>query len=75
MAVSGEGSERVTENINRLREAVPITEVGSQCRLTFKMPGINCSDLRASVAAPTGQVISPTSAFMLENSAYTVVMN
>ena len=56
VAVSGEGSERVTENINRLREAVPITEVGSQCRLTFKMPGINCSDLRASVTAPTGQV-------------------
>ena len=57
VAVSGEGSEKQTENINRLREAVPITEVGSQCRLTFKMPGISCSDLRASVTAPTGKVL------------------
>ena len=56
VAVSGEGSTKQTENINRLREAVPITEVGSQCRLTFKMPGISCSDLRASVMAPTGKV-------------------
>jgi len=71
VAVSGEGSEKITENINRLREAVPITEVGSQCRLTFKMPGINCSDLRASVTAPTGQVESAMVA-ELEDGLYAV---
>jgi len=71
VAVSGEGSTKQTENINRLREAVPITEVGSQCRLTFKMPGISCSDLRASVAAPTGRVESAVVA-ELEDGLYAV---
>ena len=56
MAVSGEGSEKQTGKIKRMREAVPITEVGSQCRLTFKMPGVNCSDLKANVTSPTGKV-------------------
>ena len=32
VAVSGEGTERQTEKINTMREAVPVTEVGSQCR-------------------------------------------
>merc|ERR1712038_252833 len=54
--ISGEGSEKITENIKRMREAVPVTEVGSQCRLTFKMPGIKSSDLKASVTSPTGKV-------------------
>ena len=39
-----------------MREAVPVTEVGSQCRLTFKMPGIKSTDLKASVTSPTGKV-------------------
>ena len=33
---------------------VPITEVGSQCKLTFKMPGIKSMDLTASVTSPGG---------------------
>lgn len=37
--VAGEGSNRQREKIQRQREAVPVTEVGSQCKLTFKMPG------------------------------------
>jgi len=37
--VTGEGSNRQREKIQRQREAVPITEVGSECKLTFKMPG------------------------------------
>ena len=41
---------------DRMREAVPVTEVGSQCRLTFKMPGIKSTDLKASVTSPTGKV-------------------
>lgn len=55
-AVSGQGTEMQTEKIDRMREAVPVTEVGSQCRLTFKMPGIKSSDLKASVTSPTGKV-------------------
>lgn len=35
--VTGEGSNRQREKIQRKREAVPITEVGSQCKLTFKV--------------------------------------
>jgi hypothetical protein len=42
------------ENIHRMREAVPVTEVGSQCRLTFKMPGIHIRDLEAAVTSPSG---------------------
>ena len=56
VAVSGEGTERQTEKINTMREAVPVTEVGSQCRLTFKMPGIKATDLKATVTSPTGKV-------------------
>jgi filamin len=33
---------------------VPITEVGSQCKLTFKMPGITSFDLAATVTSPGG---------------------
>ena len=54
--ISGEGSAKQTENINRMREAVPVTEVGSKCRLTFKMPGIVLKDLEAVVASPSGNV-------------------
>ena len=53
--ISGEGSEKITENIKRMREAVPVTEVGSQCRLTFKMPGIYVDDLEAMVTSPSGK--------------------
>ena len=53
--ISGEGSEKMPENIKRMREAVPVTEVGSQCRLTFKMPGISIQDLHAMVTSPSGR--------------------
>ena len=56
VAVSGQGSEKQREKIKHMREAVPVTEVGSQCRLTFKMPGISASDLDATVLAPSGKV-------------------
>ncbi|XP_066973718.1 filamin-A isoform X16 [Macrobrachium rosenbergii] len=52
--VTGEGSNQQTERIKRQREAVPLTEVGSQCRLTFKLPGISPFDLKASVTSPGG---------------------
>jgi len=53
--ISGEGTEKQTENIKRMREAVPVTEVGSQCRLTFKMPGIFMQDLESMVTSPSGK--------------------
>ncbi|XP_059469559.1 filamin-A isoform X2 [Neocloeon triangulifer] len=52
--VTGEGSNRQREKIQRQREAVPITEVGSECKLTFKMPGITSFDLTATVTSPSG---------------------
>ncbi|XP_044741492.1 filamin-A isoform X3 [Chrysoperla carnea] len=52
--VTGEGSNRQREKIQRQREAVPVTEVGSQCKLTFKMPGITSFDLTATVTSPGG---------------------
>ncbi|XP_015833319.1 filamin-A isoform X5 [Tribolium castaneum] len=52
--VTGEGTNRQREKIQRQREAVPITEVGSQCKLTFKMPGITSFDLSATVTSPGG---------------------
>ena len=51
-----QGSEKQREKIKHVREAVPVTEVGSQCRLTFKMPGISAKDLDATVLAPSGKV-------------------
>ncbi|XP_058812007.1 filamin-A isoform X6 [Topomyia yanbarensis] len=52
--VSGEGTNRQREKIQRQREAVPVTEVGSQCKLTFKMPGITSFDLSSTVTSPGG---------------------
>ncbi|KAF7274400.1 hypothetical protein GWI33_012941 [Rhynchophorus ferrugineus] len=52
--VTGEGSNRQREKIQRQREAVPVTEVGSECKLTFKMPGITSFDLSATVTSPGG---------------------
>lgn len=52
--VTGEGSNRQREKIQRQREAVPITEVGSECKLTFKMPGVTALDLSSTVTSPGG---------------------
>ncbi|KAK9889073.1 hypothetical protein WA026_004345 [Henosepilachna vigintioctopunctata] len=52
--VTGEGTNRQREKIQRQRDAVPVTEVGSKCRLTFKMPGITSFDLSATVTSPGG---------------------
>lgn len=52
--VSGDGTNRKREKIQRQREAVPATEVGSKCKLTFKMPGITSFDLSSTVTSPGG---------------------
>ncbi|XP_059218761.1 filamin-A isoform X3 [Stomoxys calcitrans] len=51
--VAGEGSNRKREKIQRERDAVPVTEIGSKCKLTFKMPGITSFDLAARVTSPS----------------------
>ncbi|XP_045034741.1 filamin-A isoform X1 [Daphnia magna] len=54
MKVTGEGSNTQTERIKRERTAVPQTEVGSKCRLAFKIPGVSTMDLSACVTSPSG---------------------
>lgn len=53
--VSGEGSNIQRENIKKQREAVPVTEVGSQCKLTYKLPGTNAYEMAAKVTSPSGE--------------------
>lgn len=52
--VSGEGANRQREKIQQQTSAVPSSDVGSKCKLTFKMPGITSFDLAASVTSPNG---------------------
>lgn len=52
--VVGDGTNRKREKIQRNREAVPVTEVGSKCKLTFKLPGITPFDLSSTVTSPGG---------------------
>ncbi|XP_028171547.1 filamin-A isoform X1 [Ostrinia nubilalis] len=52
--VTGEGSNRQREKIQRQRDPAPLTEVGTNCKLTFKMPGITSFDLAATVTSPGG---------------------
>ncbi|KAG1661162.1 Filamin-A [Nymphon striatum] len=52
--VAGEGSGSQTERIKRDREAVPITEVGNECKFTFRLPGTTPYDLVARVTSPNG---------------------
>ena len=37
--IGGEPSGRLTERIMRQREAADVTQVGSQCELSLKIPG------------------------------------
>jgi len=53
--VSGEGSMK-SECITRRREAADITNVGSQCELSLKIPGTTVADMTASVTSPLGVV-------------------
>ncbi|XP_055382224.1 filamin-A isoform X2 [Condylostylus longicornis] len=69
--VSGAGSNRQREKIQRQREAVPLTEVGSNCRLTFKMPGITSFDLAACVTSPA-KITEDAEIVEVENGLYAV---
>lgn len=52
--VSGDGTNNKREKIQRQREAVAVTEVGSKCNLSFKIPGITSFDLSSTVTSPGG---------------------
>lgn len=69
--VSGDGTNRKREKIQRQREAVPVTEVGSKCKLTFKMPGITSFDLSATVTSPGG-VTEDAEVQEIEDGLYSV---
>lgn len=69
--ISGEGTNRQREKIQRQRDAVPVTEVGSQCKLTFKMPGITSFDLSAQVSSP-GFVTEDAIIHEIEDGLYAV---
>lgn len=69
--VAGEGSNRQREKIQRQRDAVPITEVGSECKLTFKMPGITSFDLASTVTSP-GNVTEDAVVQEVEDGLYAV---
>ncbi|UYV73976.1 cher [Cordylochernes scorpioides] len=52
--VTGQGSNLQRENIKKQREAVPVTDIGSKCQLTFQMPGTTSYDMSARVTSPSG---------------------
>ncbi|XP_025412899.1 filamin-A isoform X2 [Sipha flava] len=69
--VTGEGSNCQREKIERKREAVPLTEVGSNCKLTFKMPGVLPYDLSATVTSP-GSITEDAEINEIEDGLYAV---
>ncbi|XP_014220678.1 filamin-A isoform X3 [Trichogramma pretiosum] len=69
--VSGEGSNRQREKIQKRREAVPVTEVGSNCKLTFKLPGLTSFNLSATVTSP-GNVTEDAEIKEIEDTLYAV---
>ena len=69
--MTGEGSNTQTERIKRDRAAAPLTAVGTDCALTFKMPGVSALELSAAVASPGG-VVEDASIAELEDSLHAV---
>lgn len=51
--VTGEGSNSQRETIQQENNAMPVIDVGGDCKLTFKMPGITSFDLAASITSPS----------------------
>ncbi|KAK6308660.1 hypothetical protein J4Q44_G00219310 [Coregonus suidteri] len=52
--VTGEG--RMKESVTRRIGAASVTNVGSQCDLSLKIPEISIADMMAQVTSPSGQV-------------------
>ncbi|XP_022252251.1 filamin-A-like [Limulus polyphemus] len=53
--VTGPGSNVQRESITKQRDALPITDVGSECKLSVKLPGTNAFDMAATVTSPSGE--------------------
>lgn len=53
--VTGPGTNLQRENRKLEREAVPIADIGAECKLTFKIPQTCAFDMSARVAAPSGE--------------------
>jgi len=54
VTIGGDPSSQLIERISRRREAADVTQIGSQCELTLKIPGAYINDLRATVTSPSG---------------------
>lgn len=54
--VDGSGANRQREKIQHQREPIPSSDVGNECKLTFKMRGITSFDIAATVASPSGTI-------------------
>uniref|UniRef100_A0A5K3FEG0 Calponin-homology (CH) domain-containing protein n=1 Tax=Mesocestoides corti TaxID=53468 RepID=A0A5K3FEG0_MESCO len=52
--IGGHPSARVMERITRQREVAEATQVGSQCELNLKIPGVNVREMSAVVTSPSG---------------------
>lgn len=50
--VTGDGTKCFRETVQREISESPFSEVGSECKLTFKMPGITSFDLTGSITSP-----------------------
>jgi filamin len=67
--VSEGGAGRLTEQILRHRDAADVTEVGSECELSLKIPNTVLRDMEASVTSPSG-VTEPCQVTDLGNGQY-----
>ncbi|XP_054724113.1 filamin-A-like [Uloborus diversus] len=69
--VLGEGSNVQREFIKKQRESVPVIDVGTECRHTFKLPGTSAFDLAARITSPSG-VTEDASITDLDDCLYSV---
>lgn len=69
--VSGDGSNRQRENFQQQTSPVSASDVGTKCKLTFKMPGITSFDLAASVTSPKS-VTQDAEVAEIEDGVYSV---
>lgn len=54
--VTGPGSNIQRNMIKMGREAAPVVDVGSNCKLTFKIPGTSAFDMASKISSPSGEV-------------------
>ncbi|OQR80177.1 filamin-C-like [Tropilaelaps mercedesae] len=69
--VDGEGSNVQRERIKKQREAAPVSDVGQECKLIFKLPNACAIDMDAKVQGPGGDS-NPATIRDAEDGAYEV---